>query len=384
MTTITLICILTALWEPYLKKYSDTIRLIERSAVKQAILCNNKKLGFKRDMCFRCDTPRTIYFSCKSSFCPYCGKIASKKFAAQFEERMLPVTHRHLVMGLPRRLWVIFHSSPYLQKKLMKTAFETVKETMCIFTKRDIVPGALIVIHVFGKDTKKNVHIHMIVTEGGIEKKTNEWVNFTYFPYEKKGNVWRTINMIWRDNVLAMWGKTIAATDGNRKFLESWVSRYPHGFYIYGPSKSRIKPTDGMQKRVKYITRYMKHPVISDSRIVGFDGSTVRFWYDKTLPNGKKKRVFVTMDALEFIHNVLCHIHEKNFRSAIPYGLYSNNNKLKVVSTTVQMRLNIYDGGPVLLSPKADFQERLGRCPKCHEPLYVVAYVFLDNLNSAN
>jgi hypothetical protein len=293
---------------------------------------------------------------------------------------MLKVTHRHVVMGIPGRFWPLFHENPILLKALMKTAFETVQETMRIYTGRPIVPGALVVVHVFGKDLKQNVHIHMLMTEGGYDSDTGEWVPFTYLPFQLKGKVNRTINMIWRDNFFEMWYKQMAQTPANRTFIETWRSKYPNGFYIYSPSKSRVPSSGGVHQRVKYITRYMKHPVISDSRIVSFTGDRVRFWYDESLPNGKKKRVFVTLDGLDFVHNVLRHVPAQNFRSTNCYGLYSNRRigGREEYTLAIQMKLNLTSSGPCILSPESYEKIRWKYCRRCGEELYVVAYVFLD------
>ena len=262
---------------PFLKYFSNQTTKNQRIVLEKIILCNSKKLGMKIVYCPECNDSKTIYFSCKSSYCPYCGKKANKEFVQKFVGRMLPVTHRHLTMTMSSRLWKIFQKNPELQKKLIKTSFATVEETMYIFTKKKIVPGGLGVIHTYGKDLKTNCHIHLIVTEGGYIKGTKEWESFTYFPFEKKGKVWKTMNQIWMENILKLLEEFLPKTANNKKFINHFRNIYKDGFYIYGPTKERIKTNKSKRTKAKYITRYVKHPIISDRRIKEHDKKTVTF-----------------------------------------------------------------------------------------------------------
>lgn len=315
----------------FLKYFSDKVTKRQRTVLEQIILCNSKRLGLKIVYCPECNGGKKIFFSCKSGYCPYCGRNANKEFIQKFVDRMLGVTHRHLTMTMSDKLWKIFKEDPKLQRKLIKAAHATIGETMFIFTGKKLVPGSLVVIHTYGKDLKTNVHVHVIVTEGGYLKGTKEWVPFTYFPFVKKGKVWRTMNQIWMDNVLELVETSLPQTSGNKRFIKHFRKRYKHGFYIYGPSKERIFTTDSRRAKAKYITRYVKHPIISDARISRYNEKTVTFWYhDKD-----KRKVSVEMDTLEFIFKVVQHIPPKNFRLVNFYGIYANATKKEIIIQTV-------------------------------------------------
>ncbi len=68
------------------------------------------------------------------------------------------------------------------------------------------------------------------------------------------------------------------------------------------------------------IGRYVKHPPIAESRITGYDGELVTFWYEDTKT---KQKTTVTMDKFEFVHRLLGHVPEKNFKIVRYIGLYS-------------------------------------------------------------
>lgn len=354
----------------FLKYFSKQTTLRQRIVLEKIILCNTKKLGMKIVYCPECNESKKIYFSCKTSYCPYCGKRANKIFVQKYVDKMLPVTHRHLTMTMSSRLWNIFQKNPELQKKLIKTSFTTVEETMYIFTKKKLVPGGLGVIHTYGKDLKTNCHIHLIVTEGGYIKGTKEWESFTYFPFEKRGKVWKTMNQIWMDNVLKLLEYYLPRTVNNKRFIDHFRKKYKNGFYIYGPTKERIKTRRSTRTKTKYITRYIKHPIISDRRIMGYNDKTVTFWYHDQF----KRKIIVKMDTLQFMFNVIKHIPPKNFRLVNFYGLYANSCKMSVF--TVQ---TVFDNEGEIVDPKDLPKEKgVSRCPDCNSEcvdIYLILYV---------
>ena len=76
---------------------------------------------------------------------------------------------------------------------------------------------------------------------------------------------------------------------------------------------------------VKYIGRYIRHPAVAESRIISYDGNEVVFWYrdDDEIVH------YVTMDVEGFIHAVIDHIPDKQFKTIRHYGVYSRGVKRK-------------------------------------------------------
>ena len=53
------------------------------------------------------------------------------------------------------------------------------------------------------------------------------------------------------------------------------------GFYVYAEPK--VTAAQGIGR---YIGRYIRHPVIADTRIVGYDGEQVSYYYEQCLEPG--------------------------------------------------------------------------------------------------
>jgi len=127
--------------------------------------------------------------------------------------------------------------------------------------------------------------------------------------------------------VLTSFKKVLSKTPGVDRLINGLFKRYPDGFYVYLPKESRVT-----SKRLvgRYVARYVRHPAVAESRIVSYDGKEVIFWYkdDKGVVH------FVTMGVEEFIHAVIDHIPDEQFKTIRHYGVYSRGIKRKQESIT--------------------------------------------------
>ena len=84
--------------------------------------------------------------------------------------------------------------------------------------------------------------------------------------------------------------------------------------------------SEGKTKQAaRYMARYVRHPAIADSRIIGYDTKNVTFVYER-----EGKLHTVVMDKYEFIHNVIKHIPDKNFKMIRYFGIHARRAKKSV------------------------------------------------------
>jgi len=102
------------------------------------------------------------------------------------------------------------------------------------------------------------------------------------------------------------------------KIIDWCYKERTNGFNIQ--AKRRI---EGKTKQAaRYMARYVRHPAIADSRIIGYDTRNVTFVYER---EGKINTV--VMDKFEFIHNVIKHIPNKNFKMIRYFGIHARRAK---------------------------------------------------------
>ncbi len=100
----------------------------------------------------------------------------------------------------------------------------------------------------------------------------------------------------------------------------SCYHEHKDGFYVYArPNKCDPKTV------VKYIGRYLGHPVIATSRIVKYDGDFVTFHY-----NRHEDDVYVeeTLPVMEFIERLIQHIPEKHYKMIRYGGIYARHRDI--------------------------------------------------------
>ena len=87
---------------------------------------------------------------------------------------------------MPESLWKIFWFNRDLLNVISGVAAGIIQE---IARKKNAVTGIFTALHTFGRDLKRNVHIHLSVTCGGLNDK-NAWVNL-FFPEAPIKKMWR-------------------------------------------------------------------------------------------------------------------------------------------------------------------------------------------------
>lgn len=174
-------------------------------------------------------------------------------------------------------------------------------------------PGMIIVLHPFGRDLKTNMHVHMLMTEGGLTPK-GKWIPMPYIDY-------KTIRKKWQYFILKALRKAMPGNREIAKIIDWCYKERKNGFNIQ--AKRRI---EGKTKQAaRYMARYVRHPAIADSRIINYDTEKVTFVYER-----EEKTYTVVMDKYEFIHNVIKHIPDKNFKMVRYFGIHAGRAKKAV------------------------------------------------------
>lgn len=297
-------------WDVYRYNHRDELRTVEIDEVGKMLMCED--LGYRLYCCTGCSEMKVVHFGCNSRVCTHCGKKFTDKWANSIARKMFDVKHRHVVFTIPRELRSFFHEDRSLLKVLMDCAITTIADVMERKLRYKATPGAIVVLHTYGKDMKHNSHLHCLVTEGGF-KRNGIWVDVNYFPYEM-------LRRSWQEHLLNSLRKKIKDTPGNMKLIDDLFKKHLEGFYVR--AKDTINNKKGM---IKYIGRYIRHPAVAESRIISYDGKEVVFWYK----DDNEVTHYVTMDVEEFMSAVIGHIPDRQFKTIRHYGVYSRGVKRK-------------------------------------------------------
>ena len=95
-------------------------------SVEKTLLCGSMDMGFMIAECPKCGNSELIRFTCKSRFCPSCGKKYRDMISASVQETLYDVPHRQFVFSVPEGLRIWFRK----HRELLDVLFDSVAETL--------------------------------------------------------------------------------------------------------------------------------------------------------------------------------------------------------------------------------------------------------------
>lgn len=132
---------------------------------------------------------------------------------------------------------------------------------------------------------------------------------------------------------------------------------------------------------MEYLGRYTHRVAISNERILGQDGSSVRFRV-RDSAHGNRKKV-ICMEAGEFIGRFLLHVLLSGFKRIRHYGLLGPAHKAaNLAAARAALQAPVPD--PVIVESVEAFMQRVAgiewlNCPHCHEGRFQVVQGILPS-----
>ena len=323
--TVTLQTIFALHWVAYCSWYKGVIRAAVYENVQKILSCRTFLLGYHLYQCPNCEAIRIMPHSCKSRFCSCCGKIATDKWTEERLSDILAVGYHHVVFTLPWQLRLFCLINRKVRFQLLFTAAAWSLQSWTL-QYGGYLPGIYIVWHTFGSDLKFNPHFHVLITAGGLSRDRQKWISAPKdFLMPQKG-----LKKRWKHAVM----KGMIAANEQNKLEMPFLPKKGEYLNLRGVISTIAKLCwyinigarlleVGMN--IKYIGRYTKRPVISETRLIKCTDRWIIFKFKDYAEGGKT--AIKKMGVFTFITYLTNHIPEKNFRVVRGYGLFSNRLK---------------------------------------------------------
>ena len=366
-------------WDSYYlenKSLIDKYRPNANDEVNKIINCYNKNLGCSVYECPNCHDFVFVGHTCKSRFCSSCGYKYKMLRVENILETVYNCPHRQMVFTIPdilrpyfffpfdERIDILFKAVNLTIYSILNDNYRSGKKNKRkkkYSKKIKYTPGFFMFLHTFGRDIKWNPHIHVLIAEikmGGnmVYKK---WDYFNYDALSKR----------FQKILLDLLSEELGSSFDSMK--RKCFLKYPKGFYVYAEPKKFKNLKDG----VEYITRYCGRPVISENRILNYDGKNVTFCY-----NDHKDESYheVTCTAKEFINMLIRHMIPYNYRTIRYCGFYRKKHKNHDKMVMMINPLNHKTRKVFLthrLSIMASFNNDPYSCPKCNTVMNYVCEI---------
>ena len=314
-------------WDNYAKHPNRYIRQEEYTAVSAMRICRTEVLGVEQYVCEECGEISKVYHSCKNRFCPTCSWTDTMKWAERLKYNMFALKHRHIVMTLPHKLnSLIKQNGKKLLNLFMPIAAEVFKDWMC--HKYNIKPGIISVLHTFGEKKNFHVHVHMIVSWGGINQNTKilEEIKGEYVDYKFLQKKFR---IKFEDKLVELYNK--------KELKHRFKNKFDFLRYLRSVNQKNwvihLEPAmDIPTEVIRYIGRYSKRTCISEYKITSIKGEYISFKY-KDYKNkdyyGKPIEKELEMHYSDFFPRLLQHVPFKGFRLVRYYGYYAGASHIQ-------------------------------------------------------
>lgn len=378
-----LTAILAAHWWDFVFTYRRWIRPVVFSNVRKVLSCRTAALGCHVYKCPSCDHTKLVPHSCKSRFCPTCGKHATDIWADALLDQLLDVPYHHLVLSTPWQLrTLIAWNRKAGLNILVRSAVEAVQQWARDVKKMRL--GIIAVIHTFGSDLKWHPHIHLIVTGGGLSLDGKRWIETDkrfLMPHGGLKKRWK-YQVVTRMRAAHKAGELkFHGTEGYLNLypkFAKWIKRlWPFTWYAH-IGASLLDP----RFSIRYIGRYTKRAVIAEYRIVKYDGKYVTISFKDYAGGGNTK--FKTMKVMTFIARLIHHIPDKHFPMIRHAGLFAGRWKRQYLQTAKIALGHSREPEPSSSEPVSTWEERQTIfngtsplvCPNCEIPLVFERMVF--------
>lgn len=303
-------------WDSFVETNKNIIiRPVVFEEVNKVINCGNPNYGYALYVCEHCKKLLKVPFRCKSRFCNTCGVKYAQDRALSMAQKSIRCKHRHIVFTMSDKLWDYFQKYRFLLGGLFESSSHAILSWFYELNKsQSFTPGIMCTLHTFGRDLKWNPHIHMLCTEGAAGNtevfRIVHHINFKALRYR------------WQKLLLDYLGEHLPSSElpSFKKLKNEIYKEYKNGFYVYA------KPDNisSITQTINYVVRYTGRPAMAQSRILDYDGTYVKYYYER---HEDGQRVEETIHAYEFIKRLIKHIPDRNFKVVRYYGLYAREHK---------------------------------------------------------
>lgn len=343
---------------------------VQVKAAYAILNCKSGRPGCNMSFCTECGHTEIHNNSCRSRNCPNCQAVNREIWVDKRRAEVIDTPYFHVVFTLPHELNPLLYCNQTLLCGLLhKCCAETLLELSADKKWLGAAPGIIQVLHTWNQELGYHVHMHCIVSGGGLTKDQKIRTSPGKFFIPVK---------VLRDKFK---GKYMAClTDlyekGSLDFSQACGHlRSPFNFREF---KNRLYEKDwcpciketfnGFGNAIEYPGRYTHKIAISNSRILSVSQDSVAFSARGIKPGDPKRTI--TLDNTEFIRRCLMHVLPPGFQKIRYYGFLSNRMKTQNLKLIFRLQggqrfRQRYAGMTMAELLKAVWNFDIRVCPEC-------------------
>ena len=300
---------------------------VQRKAAHAILRCKSQECGCNVSICTDCGHMEIHNNSCRNRSCPNCQAVDKEIWVDKRRAEVIDSPYFHVVFTLPHELNPLLYCNQTLLYGLLhRCCAETLLELSEDKRYLGATPGIIQVLHTWTQELDYHVHMHCIVSGGGLtpERKLRfSGKNFfipVYVLRDKfKGKYLAGLEKLYKGHSLVLSGSNEALRN-SYAWNEFRDSLYKKDWCPY------IKETfNGFGNAIEYLGRYTHKIAISNSRILSVTGTDTTFSARGRRPGEPRRTIRLSNE--EFIRRYLMHVLPSGFQKIRYYGFLSNRMK---------------------------------------------------------
>lgn len=306
---------------------------------------------------------------CKKRLCTRCAGRMIWAFVAAFLRLMLPCPAHQVVVTLWASLRPVWECNRRLITDLMfETGSRVLLDLMADGRHLGGMPGIVGVLHTAGKGQVLHIHIHFVVTAGGLGA-DGKWIacrpgwliSKKAFRELYRGRFIAALSEACKKNALYLPAGMTAP-----KFFEL-LEQLRHRKWNVHIGRRKSDPTP----LIKYVASRLYGGPVRDHQIVSTRDGQVTFYTERSKKKLAKwlelgiRPETCTLPIAKFVRGILQHWLPKHTRALRYYGLYAPRRRALLERARAAIVGHSCETAPPVTSPTTDC------CPKCQQPLIV-------------
>lgn len=335
--------------------------------------CKSGRLGVNVSQCTDCGHMEIHNNSCRNRNCPSCQAVQKEIWVDKRRAEVIDAPYFHVVFTLPHELNPLIYCNQELLYGLFhRCCAETLLGLSADKKWLGAVPGIIQVLHTWNQEIGYHVHMHCIVSGGGLTKdgrirssKSKFFIPVRVLRDKFKGNYMAHLSSLYESGPL-----TFSSSCEKLRNPYSW-KEWKNKLYEIDWCPYVKETFNGFGNAIEYLGRYTHKIAISNSRILSLTEDTVTFSARGKKPGDPKRQI--TLQHTEFIRRYLMHVLPSGFQKIRYYGFLNNRMKHKNLKVIFKLQngqrfKQRFAGMSMAELLKAVWSFDICMCPECGHP----------------
>ncbi len=343
---------------------------VQQKASRAILNCKTGKLGMNVSVCPDCGHTEFHNNSCRDRNCPNCQAVKKELWVDARRSEVISAPYFHVVFTLPHELNPLI----YCNQKLLYGLFhrccaQTLLELSADPRYLGAVPGIIQVLHTWDQELNYHVHMHCIISGGGLTKdhkirmsRCSFFIPVHVLRDKFKGKFLSELNRLYQD-------RSLSFSASCRKLANSYEwSAFRDKLYKKDWCPFIKETFNGFGNAIEYLGRYTHKIAIANSRLLSITDTQVSFSARAKTPGYPRRVIVLTHE--EFIRRFLMHVLPSGFQKIRYYGFLNNRMKSKNLKLICRIqgthRFNrLYSGMSTAELLLAVWKIDIKICPEC-------------------